>query len=48
MDDDDVAEAVRLKPDLVVERWPKPHVIHIAAPKSWLGSLSALAARSER
>ncbi len=45
MDDDDVKEALRLKPDLVVERWPKPHVIHIAAPRSWLVSMAALAAR---
>jgi pimeloyl-ACP methyl ester carboxylesterase len=45
MDADDLAEAQRIKPDLVVERWPKPHVIHIAAPREWVASLRALAAR---
>ncbi len=48
MDDDDVAEAQRIKPDLVVERSPKPHIIHIAAPAAWLGSLRALSARVPR
>lgn len=45
MDDADVTEAQRIKPDLVVERWPKPHIIHIAAPKDYASSLRQLAAR---
>ncbi|MBL8921310.1 MAG: alpha/beta fold hydrolase [Myxococcaceae bacterium] len=44
MDDDDLARAKALKPDLVVESWPKPHVVHLAAPKQWL----ALIARVEQ
>lgn len=47
MDDADVAEALRIKPDLVVERWPKPHIIHIAAPREYVASLRALAARCQ-
>ena len=45
MDESDLTEAQRIKPDLVVERWPKPHVIHIAAPQQWVRSLDALVAR---
>jgi pimeloyl-ACP methyl ester carboxylesterase len=42
MDEGDVALARRLKPDLLVESWPKPHVVHLAAPKDWLGLIARL------
>ena len=45
MDDADVARAQALKPDLIVQRWPKPHVIHLAAPRAWAEALLGLAAR---
>jgi pimeloyl-ACP methyl ester carboxylesterase len=46
MEDHDVARAQQLKPDLVVESWSKPHVVHLAAPKSYVQAVQALAARS--
>lgn len=42
MADADVARAKSLKPGLVVESWPKPHVVHLAAPKEWLALLARL------
>lgn len=42
MDDDDVARAKQLKPGLVVESWPKPHVVHLAAPTQWLALFARL------
>lgn len=44
MDDADVAKARSLKPGLVVESWPKPHVVHLAAPKEWLALVARLEA----
>ncbi len=44
MDEADVAKARSLKPGLVVESWPKPHVVHLAAPKEWLALLARLEA----
>ncbi len=44
MDDDDVKLAKSLKPDLVVESWPKPHVVHLAAPREWLALFARLEA----
>lgn len=44
MDDADVARARSLKPGLVVESWPKPHVVHLAAPKQWLALMERLEA----
>lgn len=46
MDDADVARAKALKPGLVVESWPKPHVVHLAAPRAWLGLVERLDALS--
>lgn len=43
MDDDDVARARQILPALVVERWPKPHVIHIAAPRQYIALVDRLA-----
>ena len=46
MDDDDVRRARAAKPDLVVESWPKPHVVHLAAPRRYVRAVRALAARA--
>ncbi len=46
MDDADVARAKALKPDLVVEKWAKPHVVHLAAPKAYVAAVEALAVRA--
>lgn len=43
MDDDDVARAQRIKPDVTVMRFDKPHIIHIAAPRAWCDALDGLA-----
>jgi pimeloyl-ACP methyl ester carboxylesterase len=45
MDDDDVDRAARIKPDLVVHRVNKPHVVHIADPRSYVRWVDELAAR---
>ncbi len=45
MDDDDVKRARSLKPDLVVESWEKPHVVHLAAPKRYVEAVRDLAKR---
>jgi pimeloyl-ACP methyl ester carboxylesterase len=46
MDDDDVKRAQALKPDLEVQSWPKPHVVHIADPKAYVHAVRALAQRA--
>lgn len=48
MDEDDVRRAQALKPDLVVERLAKPHVVHLAAPRAWLQSVERLIERVDR
>jgi pimeloyl-ACP methyl ester carboxylesterase len=45
MDDDDVARATRIKPDLVVHRVRRPHVVHIADPSLYVRWVDELAAR---
>jgi pimeloyl-ACP methyl ester carboxylesterase len=42
MGEEDVARAKKLRPDLVVESWPKPHVVHLAAPTQWLALFARL------
>jgi len=46
MDDADVQRARALKPDLVVESWRKPHVVHLAAPRRYVEAVHALASRA--
>jgi hypothetical protein len=46
MDENDVARAQRTLPGLQIERWPKPHVVHIAAPKDFVRALVDLDARA--
>lgn len=45
MDDDDLARARALRPGLIVESWPKPHVVHLAAPRAWLRLVERLNGR---
>lgn len=47
MDDDDRARAKAAKPDLVLESWPTPHVMHLAAPRRYIAAIDALAARAK-
>jgi hypothetical protein len=46
MDDADVEHARVVKPDLHIESWPKPHVVHIAAPRRYIRAVESLAARA--
>lgn len=46
MDDADVERARAAKPDLEVQRWPKPHVVHIADPRRYVDAVERLAGRS--
>jgi len=46
MDDADVQRARQAKPDLVVEHWPQPHVVHLAAPRRYIRAVEDLAARA--
>lgn len=46
MDDEDVARAMRIKPDLEVMRLNKPHVVHLAEPQAWCTALERLATRA--
>ena len=46
MDDADVQRARQAKPDLVVESWPHPHVVHLAAPRRYIRAVHDLALRS--
>lgn len=45
MDDADVERAKAVKPDLVVERVNRTHVVHLADPRLYVGWVKALAAR---
>lgn len=42
MSDDDVRRAREAKPDLVVEDWPTPHVVHLAAPRRYVEAVARL------
>lgn len=44
MDERDLARARAAKPDLWIESWPKPHVVHIAAPRQYVKAVEKLAA----
>ena len=46
MSDDDVARAQTILPALVVQKVAKPHVVHVAAPKTYVAAVDALAARA--
>jgi pimeloyl-ACP methyl ester carboxylesterase len=46
MDDGDVSRAREAKPDLRVESWAKPHVMHLAAPRRYVRAVRDLAARA--
>jgi pimeloyl-ACP methyl ester carboxylesterase len=45
MDDDDVARARRIRPDMVVHTSNQTHILHIADPKGFCRAIDALAAR---
>lgn len=45
MGDEDIARARTLKADLVIEHWPKPHIVHLAAPRAYVRALEQLAIR---
>ncbi|MFO0598062.1 MAG: alpha/beta hydrolase [Myxococcaceae bacterium] len=42
MGDEDIARARAIKPELEIEHWPKPHVVHLAAPKRYVRAIEAL------
>jgi pimeloyl-ACP methyl ester carboxylesterase len=42
MDDEDVARARRVLPNLVFERWHSAHVVHLAAPRRYVAALERL------
>ncbi|HZN95802.1 MAG TPA: alpha/beta fold hydrolase [Myxococcales bacterium] len=46
MDDADIQRARQAKPDLMVEHWPQPHVVHLAAPRRYIRAVEDLAARA--
>jgi pimeloyl-ACP methyl ester carboxylesterase len=46
MDDDDVERARRIKPDIVVHRVNRPHVVHLADPRLYVTWVEELAARA--
>lgn len=46
MGDEDVAKAKQVLPSLQFERWHKPHVVHLAAPKRYVAALERLVTSS--
>ena len=47
MAEEDVGRAMEVLPSLQVERWHKPHVVHLAAPKRYVAAVERLYARSQ-
>jgi hypothetical protein len=46
MGDEDVAKAKQVLPALHLERWHKPHVVHLAAPRRYVAALERLVTSS--